>query len=185
MHHLLLLAMTFATLSAQNTPTWGGLSFGMTETQVRAILGSTMLKAGPGPDEQPADESSPLFIGGKVRVNDIKGFEGDASLDFDKTSKKLSLVTLFLKPLKDSSDENKSLAYKRLREDLLKKYGSPVERAGCSEEEITDPRTLSVECHLIFRSKGQTIDASMSSWHGGVPLLVYITYERTGAIKGI
>jgi hypothetical protein len=178
MHGLVLLAMTFGTLYAQNIPTWGGLSFGMTEMQVRAVLKSGMLKVGPGPDEQPIDKSVSFFTGGKVHVMDIKGFEGDASLDFDKTSKKLSLVTLFLTSLKESTDVDKWYDYKRLREDLLKKYGSPVERTGCSEEEHED------QCRLIFRSKGQTVDVLMTV-HQVALAIVYIVYAPIGASKGI
>lgn len=178
MHRLVLFAMTLGTLSAQNVPTWGGLSFGMTEVQVRAVLKSRMLKVGPGPDDQPRDKSAPFFTGGKVRVMDIKGFEGDASLDFDKTSKKLSLVTLFLTSLKESTDLDKWYDYKRLREDLLKKYGSPVERTGCSEEENED------QCQLIFRSKGQSVDVLMTV-HRVTLAIVYIVYEPIGASKGI
>ena len=179
---LLLLVMTFGTLSAQNVKTWGGLSFGMTETQVRVDLGSRMLKV--GPDEQPLDKSSHDFTGGKVRVTEIKGFEGDATLFFDKTSKKLAMVALFLTPIKDSSDEDKSFAYTRLREDLLKRYGPPVKRVECTEAEIETapgPRT----CKLIFRSEGQTIDAFMTSTNAGVPLIIHIVYEPIGANKGI
>jgi hypothetical protein len=172
--------MTFGALSAQNVPTWAGLSFGMTEVQVRAVLKSRMLRVGPGPDEQPIDKSASFFTGGKVRVIDIKGFEGDASLFFDKASGKLSLISLFLTSLKESTHLDKWYDYKRLREDLLKKYGSPVERRGCSEEEEEEEDS----CDLIFRSNGQTVDVQMTV-HQVTPAMVYVVYEPIGASKGI
>jgi hypothetical protein len=102
-----------------------------------------MLK--PGPNDQPADKSTDLFTGGLVSETGVNGFSGQATILFDKTSKKLSAIALFLTPLKDASNVDKSVAYKRLRENLLKKYGSPVERVGCDEE--------ATECHLIFKPK--------------------------------
>ena len=160
-----------STMSAQGVPTWGGLRFGMTEAQVRSVLGGKMLKPGPGPENQPADKSSHDFVAGEVRELSVKGFEGNATLLFNKSSKKLSMVTLMLTPQKESGDQDKVFAYSRLREDLVKKYGSPV-----SVEENT----------TIFRSGGQSIDVftALSSTNG-LPLFVYITYEATNTAKGI
>jgi hypothetical protein len=143
----------------------------MTETQVRAVLKSRMLKA--GPDDNPVNGFADGFVGGKVRENSVTGFEGDASLIFDKTSKKLSAITLMLLPLKDASDLEKRTAYTRAKEGLLKKYGSPVERIGCFEE--------SEKCQLIFRVSGQTVDATIWS---GPPAIAFIVYEPVSAAKG-
>jgi hypothetical protein len=63
----------------------------------------------------------------------------------------------------------------RLREDLLKKYGAPVERKGCDED--------GSECHLILRTSGQTVEAQIALMHG-VPLFAYVLYEPI-AKKGI
>jgi hypothetical protein len=156
------------TLSAQTVPTWGGLRFGMTEAQVRLVLGTKMLKPDPGPENQPADQSSRDFVAGVIRESSIKGFDGKASLLFDKSSKKLSMVTLMLAPQKDISDQDKATAYSRLRDDLVKKYGPPVS--------VKDNTT-------IFRSGGQSIDVFAALWDG-VPQLVHIVYEATNTDKG-
>lgn len=142
----------------------------MTEAQVRSVLGAKMLKPGPGPENQPADKSSHDFVAGEVRELSVKGFEGEASLLFNKSTKKLSMVTLMLTPQKESSDQEKAGAYSRLREDLVKKYGSPV-----SVEDNT----------TIFRSGGQSIDVFATLSSNGVPLYVHIAYEPTNTAKGI
>lgn len=103
MRWLFLCSFSLGLLAAQNVRTWGGLTFGMTEGQVRTVLGSRMLK--PGPNDQPAGESSRQFTGGLVIENAIDGFSGQATLLFDKESKKLSAITLFLTPLKDSNGQ--------------------------------------------------------------------------------
>ena len=167
---LALILAAIGTMSAQGVPTWGGLRFGMTEAQVRSILGTKMLKPEPGPEHQPLDKSSHNFVSALVRELSVNGFEGKASLLFDKSSKKLSMVTLMLTPQKESSDQDKASAYSRLRDDLVKKYGSPV-----SVEENT----------TIFRSGGQSIDVFATLSSNGVPLSVYIAYEATNTAKGI
>jgi hypothetical protein len=167
---LTLVLAAIGTVSAQaqqGAPTWGGLRFGMTEIQVRSVLGTKMLKPEPGPENQPLDTSS--YDAGRVVELSVKGFEGHASLIFDKGSKRLSIVTLWLTPKKDLSNQDKVLAYWRLCDDLVKKYGSPV-----STREFT----------TIFRSDGQSIDV-LASLNEGVPNLVYIAYEPTNADKGI
>jgi hypothetical protein len=128
-----------------------------------------MLKVEPGPEHQPADESSHDFIAGLVRETSVKGFEGEANLLFDKSSRKLSMITLTLTPQKDISDLDKAAAYSRLRDDLVKKYGPPV-----SVKEYT----------TIFRSGGQSIDVFASTLNG-VPQLVHVAYEAVNTAKGI
>jgi hypothetical protein len=142
---LALILAAIGTMSAQGVPTWGGLRFGMTEAQVRSVLGAKMVKVGPGPENQPIDELSHDFIAGEVRELSVKGFEGRASLLFDKSSKRLSVVTLLLEPLKSISDQAKINAYSQFSDDLVKKYGPPV-----SVKEFS----------RIFRSGGQSIDVS-------------------------
>jgi hypothetical protein len=167
---LTLVLAAIGTVSAQvqqGAPTWGGLRFGMTEAQVRSILGAKMLKPEPGPENQPLDTSS--YDAGRVVELSVDGFEGNASLIFNKGSKRLSTVTLWLTPKKDLSNRDKVIAYGRLCNDLVKKYGSPV-----STQEFT----------TIFRSKGQSIDV-FASLDEGVPNVVYIAYEPTNASKGI
>jgi len=93
---------------AQSVPTWGGLRFGMSEAQVRSALGPKMRKVDPGPENQPIAESSHKFNAGVVRETSVKGFDGEATLLFDKTSKKLSMISLMLKPQKDISDQDKA-----------------------------------------------------------------------------
>src|SRR5471030_2396128 len=128
---LALILAAIGTMSAQCVPTWGGLRFGMTEAQVRSVLGAKMVKVGPGPENQPIDELSHDFIAGEVRELSVKGFEGRASLLFD--------------PLKSISDQAKINAYSQFSDDLVKKYGPPV-----SVKEFS----------RIFRSGGQSIDVS-------------------------
>jgi hypothetical protein len=130
----------------------------------------------PGANDQPLDNTSGLFTGGVIREVEVDGFAGEATVLFDKKSKKLSTVTLFLKPRSDLTDLDKSLAYMRLRDDLLKKYGSPVGRTGCGEGDT--------ECHLLFKSGGQSIDAVVELFDG-VPLLLHIAYESSSILKGI
>jgi hypothetical protein len=141
----------------------------MTETQVRSALGARVLKPKPGPENQPADESSRDFVAGVVRETSVKGSDGEAKLLFDKANKKLSMITLMLTPQRDISDQDKAAAYSRLRDDLVKKYGPPV---GVKENTT------------IFRSGGQSIDVFAALWNT-VPLAVHITYEPTNANKGI
>ena len=141
---LVLILAAIGTLSAaQSVPTWGDLRFGMTEAQVRSVLGPKMLAPTPGPEHQPADKSSHNFIGGIVQETSVKGFDGEADLIFDKGTKKLSLVSLMLTPKRELSNQEKLLAYSRLRDDLVKKYGPPVS--------VKDDAT-------IFLSGGQSID---------------------------
>jgi hypothetical protein len=163
-----LILAAFGTLCAQNVATWGGLRFGMTEEQVRSALGPKMRKVDPGPENQPIDESSHKFISGVVRETSVKGFDGEANLLFNKTSKKLSMISLMLKPQKDISDQDKADAYSRLRDDLVKKYG-PLSVKGSTS---------------IFRSGGQSIDVFASVIDDGM-YFVYIDYEPTDAAKGI
>ena len=99
----------------------------------------------------------------------MKGFDGEATLLFDKTSKKLCMISLMLKPQKDMSDQDKADAYSRLRDDLVKKYGPPVSVKGSTS---------------IFRSGGQSIDV-FATVIDGVPYFVFIDYEPTDAAKGI
>jgi hypothetical protein len=164
-----LILAAFGTLSAQNVATWGGLRFGMTEAQVRSTLGPKMRKVDPGPENQPIDESSHKFNAGVVRETSVKGFDGEATLLFDKTSKKLSMISLMLKPQKDISDQGKADAYSRLRDDLVKKYGPPVSVKGST---------------TIFRSGGQSIDV-FAYVINDVMYFVHINYEPTDAAKGI
>ncbi len=167
MQRFLLYAVTLGTLCAQSVQTWGGLSFGMTVTQVRAVLKSRMREA------EPKDQTYVVHEFG------VRGFEGDVTLLFDKTSKKLTVVQVLLAPLKGSTDQDKSFAYEQMRDDLLKKYGSPVERAGCDND-----ASESATCHLIFKTGGQSIDARISVTYG-VPEVAFVVYEPSGAIKGL
>ena len=165
---LVLILAAIGTVSAQSVPTWGDLRFGMTEAQVRSVLGPKMLAPARGPELQPADKSSPNFIGGIVQETSVNGFDGEVNLIFDKGTKKLSLVSLMLTPKRELNNQDKLLAYSRLRGDLVKKYGPPVS--------VKDDAT-------IFRSGGQSIDvfAPMSN---GVPQLVHIAYEPINTAKG-
>lgn len=166
---LALVLAAIGTLYAQGVLTWGGLKFGMTETQARLVLGAKMLKPDPGAEHQPVDQSSGNAVMGVVRETSVKGFDGEASLLFDKGSKKLSMVTLMLTPQKDLSNQAKTDAFSRLHNDLVKKYGPPVS--------VTDNT-------IIFRSGGQSIDV-FATLANDVPLLVHIAYEPTSAAKGI
>jgi hypothetical protein len=140
----------------------------MTEAEVRSVLGAKMLKPEPGPENQPDGEISHLFAAGVVRELSVKWFEGHANLMFDKGSKRLSLVTLWLEPQKSLSDQAKINACSRFSDDLVKKYGPPV---------------LVKESSSIFRSGGQSIDVFVSA-RDGIPAIIFITYEPTNSAKG-
>lgn len=164
---------------AQNAQTWGDLRFGMTELQVRTALKARAFRP-TDPNkfkEQPIDKSYGLFAGGTVPETSVKGFDGQATILFEKTSKKLALINLMLTPT-ESTDADKSFAYTYLKESLLKKYGRPISSSGCGEASGLH------ECKMLFRTGGQSIDALIDI-ADQVPLFAFITYAPVGASKGL
>jgi hypothetical protein len=170
---LLMVIMAF-NLFAQGAKTWEGLTFGSTESQVRAALGKRMTE--PTEDEQPVDKSYGLYAAGIIRDAAVKGFTGKATILFDKATKRLARINLMLTPFKNSSDEDERAAYEQLRDNLLKKYGAPLSRIGCQGEDLG--------CKLTFKANGQAVNVDAVA-RDGVPLSVFISYEPIKAIKGI
>lgn len=172
--HVLILSAFCGVTFSEAIHTWGGLNFGMTEAQVRSVLGSKMIQAGlikAGADDQ-SEVIDRLFIGATTRESGVEGFDGHASLFFGKADKKLARINLMLDP-NSSTDSEKISAYRGLRDNLLKKYGTPVSTSGCADDA---PEGFAADdCNMIFRTGGQTLTVWIT--HRGVPGFAVIVYE--------
>jgi hypothetical protein len=166
--HVLILSAFCGVTFSEAIHTWGGLNFGMTEAQVRSVLGSKMINAGANQSEV----FDRLFMGATARESGVEGFDGHASLFFGKADKRLARINLMLDP-NSSTDSEKISAYRGLRDNLLKKYGTPVSTSGYADDA---PESFAADdCNMIFRTGGQTVTVWIT--HRGVPGFAVIVYE--------
>lgn len=169
-------ALFSGTLLLPAQQTWNGLRFGMTEAEVKIALKGTMIPA--GPKDQP-DEPMDFYYGGRVENLTLEGLPGGAGLAFNKKSKKLVfvLVTFIPKKLQEQSP-----TVGRIRDDFVKKYGSPALSRGFGPEGCDE--RISDSCHLIFHNAGQSIDVHFLTADEDL-IGVEVQYEPFGASPAI
>jgi hypothetical protein len=158
---VLLLSLLSGTLLLHAQQTWNGLRFGMTEAEAKLALQGKMIPM--GPKDQP-EEPRDFYYGGHVDGLELEGLHGDAALRFNKKSKRLVFVSLLFTT--KNPEEEQSPTVGRIRDDFVKKYGSPTLSRGFGPEGCDE--RISDKCVLIFHGAGQTIT---------VTFLVYTSHE--------
>jgi hypothetical protein len=87
----LLLAL-FTSATAQTT--WGGLRFGMTESEAKAALKTRSVRdVHKNPDSQPAGDDHSVYAAFEISDVAVNDFRGQASLLFSAETKRLQQVT--------------------------------------------------------------------------------------------
>jgi hypothetical protein len=180
---------TFAVLVLTALPlfgqaTWGGLRFGMTEAEAKAVLKGRVVATGNPPGTQ---MYTPLKMP-SVTVGSAKGM---GTLGFNVKTKTLQRIWLdFSRYDKDGSadiseDETvtRITAYGYILQSLLERYGRPVNETGyCpTQDELTayfvrnPPGTI--KCTRLWRESHQAIRMELSV--PGKSLFLDIEYKST------
>jgi|SRR5665213_3090682 len=162
--------------------TWNGLRFGMTEAEAKIALKGKMLPT--RPEDQPEGQWD-FYYGGHVDGLELEGLHGDADLRFNKKTKRLVFVSLLFTP-KTPGEQSPTVG--RIRDDFVKKYGSPTLSRGFGPEGCDE--RISDKCVLIFHSTGQTITVTFLVWTSHVVEStsfagVEVYYEPLGASSAI
>jgi hypothetical protein len=155
-------------LSAQET--WDGLRFGMTEAEVKAVLGARAVK--PKTDELKGKSNRyEGFI-----VNDLKigEFHGSADLKFDRATKRLLAIFIVTTQDEQRSQSDLLADARFLYEDYLKKYGKPVRIDGCATRE-----GCALPYAAVWRDKWQSITLHI------LTTAITVEYETLNARKDI
>jgi hypothetical protein len=169
MRHLLLILMGLnLTLAGQTT--WGGLRFGMTESEVRAAMKGQIETTG-------YETGTEFYTPFKIKVVKVGPATGTAELSFDLKKKTLQRVWLNLSHADEkatfgklTTDEAASRlgAYEYVSKQLLEKYGRPVNETGScptSDEIINhfvrEPLNT-LKCGRLWREPAQTIGMDFS-----------------------
>lgn len=180
---------TFAFLALTTLPlfgqaTWGGLRYGMTEAEAKAVLKGRVVSTGNPPGTQ---MYTPLKMP-SVTVGSAKGM---GTLSFNVKTKTLQRIWLdFSRHDKDSSADSsqdetvtKITTYGYISQSLLEKYGRPVNATGyCpTQDELTEhfvrnPPVI-IKCTRLWRESHQTIRMELSV--PGKSLFLAIEYKST------
>jgi hypothetical protein len=163
----LLLATGCAVVAAQDT--WGGLNFGMTETEAQAALKGRATKSiRDVASEQPFWDSG---FYAPIQVTDVKvsNIPGKANLLFDRKTKRLCRVNVNL-DLASTSPVPPAMYESTITENLTGKYGRPVVDYHCDAE----------YCSAKWKDGQQVIDLAILRERGArgdrVPRLIGIVY---------
>jgi hypothetical protein len=166
----LLSAVVFGQQNDPRPVTWGGLRFGMTKAQVKAVL---------------KDKVSDKF---EIDNISVKSTTGQGSLEFNSNTEKLETVWLTFSRLRGLDDKPTASelaasirAYRDVGETLLEKYGSPANRTGgCpTADELIEyfvrQPSGTIECTRLWRDTYQTIQMKMSAI--GYALFLTVEYK--------
>jgi hypothetical protein len=149
-----LIIVAICTVAGHAQETWRGLSFGMSEAQVRGVYSGTLTKA----------DGVGNIAFRLVNSNDkLFSYPLEVTLDFDVKGK-LFYVDLSLPDDLYSSDPEatpKSFATVQFIDDnLVQKYGTPSTADGClaSIPEVNSKPAESVfTCNKVWRAQGQNV----------------------------
>jgi hypothetical protein len=164
--------------------TWGGLRFGMTESEVKAVLKGRVAATGNALGTQ---MYTPLNMP-SVTVGSAKG---RGTLSFDVKTKTLQRIWLdFSRYDKDTSAEvsqdessTRITTYNYISRSLLEKYGRPVNATGyCpTEDELVEHFVRdshgSIKCTRLWRAPHQTIGMELAVI--GQSLFLQVEYKST------
>jgi hypothetical protein len=154
-----------AIASAQTT--WGGLRFGMTETEARAGLKNRVVKdVHKDQDAQPAGDDHLVYAAFQVMGVAVNDFKGSATLLFSSANKRLEQVNVYLEV--KGTDANIELASMSLVRELSQKYGKPVVDVSCDDLMM---------CEGTWRSRGQAIQLMSIAGHS--VLISYVSTNRS------
>jgi hypothetical protein len=175
--------LVLAALPVFGQATWGGLRFGMTEAEVKAVLKGRVVATGNPPG---TEMYTPLRMP-SVTAGSAKGM---GTLSFNIRTKTLQRVWLDFSrhdtdssaelPLDDSSI--RITTYGDISRSLLEKYGRPVNETGyCpTEDEMVEHfvhNSGTIKCTRLWRQQHQTIEMDLSV--PGRSLFLWIEYNST------
>lgn len=182
--------LLLAALPVLGQATWGGLRFGMTEAQVKAVLkGRVIPTTGGSPGTQ---EYTPL----KIPSVTAGGAKGLGELSFNVRQKTLERIWLDFSRYDEKSsggpsdDESATriTTYGYISRSLLEKYGKPVNETGyCPTQDelvehfVRDPLG-SIRCTRLWKERYQTIGMELAVI--GKSLFLHIEYKSTFGAAG-
>ena len=126
---------------------WNGLRFGMTATEVKAILETRAVKAA----EDLLVGKSDSYVGLIVKDLKIGDYNGVADLKFDRATHHLNSILIVATGDEQHNAIERLVDAERLYSEYLKKYGRPVSIRGCAVERR-------FPCGALWRDKYQSID---------------------------
>ena len=190
MCRLILILTAFATQLISQT-TWGGLRFGMTETEVKAALKDQL--------QVSIDESGAQRY--KIKSVKVGPTTGTGDLSFDPKDKTLLSIWLdfsyeerTLRELPVSDVVDRVLAYEYVSKQLLERYGRPlIETGRCpAVDEVRDHLNASplntikldtLKCDRLWKEPSQTLETNFSlvgNW-----LLLTVKYKAPSVASAL
>jgi hypothetical protein len=173
-------AAFLAAVPLQGQSTWGGLRFGMTETEVKEVLKDRAVSTGDKPGPNPLYYTAVRLASVEIQVPYSTTFtasqkpefpiiKGTGALDFDTKKGTLLRISLdFGSHEKNPSTNDKGLravAYSYISDQLTEKYGNPSSQNGhcfatrneIFEKFVYDPDSIA-KCSKMWRKDGQSIE---------------------------